>query len=153
MPTLTKKGHAQFLDEHAKLVKGRASALRDMVQMRELGDLSENAGYRAALSKLRRTDNRIRFLEKLLRTSRVVDPPKNTPQYVTIGAYVQLHDSDKTFQYSVVDSIESDLLRGKISLRSPLGKALMGRKVGEVVRVRTPQGMRIITVDAISYDY
>jgi len=151
MPTLTKKGHSQFLDEHAKLVKGRASALRDMVQMRELGDLSENAGYRAALSKLRRMDNRIRFLEKLLRTSRVIEPPKNTVQHITIGAVVKLHDSNKTFQYSVVDSIESDILSGKISIRSPLGKALMGKKIGDVIRVHTPQGIRNITVDSIAY--
>jgi transcription elongation factor GreA len=151
MPTLTKKGHAQFLDEHTKLVKGRVSALRDMVQMRELGDLSENAGYRAALSKLRRTDNRIRFLEKLLRTSRVVEPPKNAAQHITIGAFVKLHDSDKTFQYSIVDSIESDTLSRKISIRSPLGKALMGKRVGDIVRVSTPQGIRNITVDAITY--
>ena len=147
----TKKGHAQFLEEHTKLVKGRVSALRDMVQMRELGDLSENAGYRAALSKLRRTDSRIRFLEKLLRTSRVVDPPKNTVQHITIGALVKLHDSDKTFQYSVVDSIESDILSGKISIRSPLGKALMGKKAGDVIRVHTPQGVRSITVDSFTY--
>ncbi len=151
MPTLTKKGHAQFLEEHTKLVKGRVSALRDMVQMRELGDLSENAGYRAALSKLRRTDNRIRFLEKLLRTSRVVDPPKNAVQHITIGALVKLHDSDKTFQYSVVDSIESDILSGKISIRSPLGKALIGKKVGDVIRVHTPQGIRSITIDSLKY--
>ncbi len=151
MTTLTKIGHAQFLAEHASLMKSRSAALQDMVHMRELGDLSENAGYRAAKSKLRRIDNRIRFLDKLLRTARIVNPPKNNVQYVAIGAHVKFHDKSGSFQYFVVDSIESDVSAGKISIRSPLGRELIGKRVGDVIRVHTPQGVRTITIDSLNY--
>ena len=151
MTTLTKKGYDQFHREHTKLTKDRVLALQDMVRMRDFGDLSENAGYRAAKGKLRRIDNRIRFLEKLLRTARVASPLPGDLKHIVIGAQVTLHDSNKTFQYSVVDSIESDIVHGKISIRSPLGRALMGKKVGDVVKVHTPQGIRSVTIDSLWY--
>jgi len=151
MHILTKEGYERFENEQTQLIKDRIIALQDMVRMRELGDLSENAGHRAAKSKLRRIDNRIRFLEKLLRTSRIVKPPKANLQQVTLGSRVTFHDHSKTFTYLIVDSIESDVTQGKISMRSPLGKALVGKNVGDVIRVNTPQGMRTIAIDSLKY--
>lgn len=151
MPTLTKAGHARFVHEHAQLVKNRVSALQDMVRMRELGDLSENAGYRAAKGKVRRIDSRIRFIDKLLRTSRVIDPSVLAQEKVHVGARVVMHDDVRSHTYTIVDSVESDIQHGRISLRSPMGKALVGKKVNAIVRVHTPQGVRTITIDSISY--
>ena len=152
MPTLTKKGYDKFLAEHVSLLKDRSKAIQNIVQKRELGEQSENAGYREAKSRLRRIDNRIRYLDKLLRSSRVVVPPKDGLEYVKIGVYVTLHDSTGSFRYCVVDSVESDVLGGKISIRSPLGKELVGKKVGETIRVHTPQGVRVITIDSLKYE-
>ncbi len=151
MHTLTEDGYARFVAELEDLHAHRAPALQDMIRMRELGDLSENAGYRAAKSKLRRIDNRIRFLDKLLRSARVAKPASHTQHTITIGARVGMHDDTKTFRYLIVDSIESDVVHGKISVRSPLGRELVGKKVGDVIRVHTPQGVRIITIDSLEY--
>lgn len=146
MSTLTKDGFARFTEEHGKLLKDRVSALQDMVRMRELGDLSENAGYRASRSKLRRIDSRIRFLDKLLRTSRVIHDRVGVLQHITIGTLVELRDGTKVFEYRVVDSVESDIAHGRISARSPLGRALLGRRRGELVHVKTPNGTRSLVV-------
>ncbi len=146
MSTLTKDGYARFKEEHDDLVKNRVSALQDMVRMRELGDLSENAGYRASRSKLRRIDGRIRFLEKLLRTSRVVHNRVGVLQRINIGTLVELRDGSKTLEYRLVDSVESDIVHGRISVRSPLGKALLRKQVGEIVQVHTPGGIRSVVV-------
>lgn len=146
MSTLTKDGFARFTEEHGKLLKDRVSALQDMVRMRELGDLSENAGYRASRSKLRRIDSRIRFLDKLLRTSRVIHDRVGALRHISIGTSVQLKEGAEVFEYRVVDSVESDIVRGRISARSPLGRALLGKRRGELVHVKTPSGTRSLVV-------
>jgi len=137
MHTLTKTGYDQFVNELDSLTKARPEALVNMVRMRELGDLSENAGYRAARSKLSRIDNRIRFVDRLLATSKVVTPNDNQ-SIVSLGTTVKIRDQEqKEMIYHVVDTIEIDLTKLNISTRCPLGKALMGKCRGDKVTITT----------------
>jgi transcription elongation factor GreA len=137
MQTLTKQGYTTFLTELENIRSDRPKALREMVQMRELGDLSENAGYRASRGKLSRMDNRIRFLEKTLHNVHVIEH-KAKPSVVAVGTKVTIRDGVHVKTFFIVGSIETDPVIQKISIRSPLGKALMGRHEGDVVRVKTP---------------
>ena len=151
MHILTKEGYERFASEQSQLVKDRALALQDMVRMRELGDLSENAGYRAAKGKLRRIDSRIRFLDKLMRTSKIVDVLKLANDRVGVGAQVTLREDAQVHTYCLVDSVESDLTRNKLSVRSPLGRALLDGVVGKIIKFKTPRGIRILRLESIQY--
>lgn len=142
MHTLTKNGYDEFKNELDNLIKTRPEALLNMVRMRELGDLSENAGYRAARSKLSRMDNRIRFLDKLLTTSKVATSISNQ-SVVTLGTTVKIRDQyQKEMICQIVDTIEVDLTKLKISTRSPLGKALVGKGKGDKVTITTNLGQK-----------
>lgn len=145
MQTLTKQGYNSFVKEVDDLQISRATALKDMVQMRELGDLSENAGYRAARSKLNRIDNRIRYLNKLLSVVRVIDTNTDT-SVVRIGTKITINDGIHTKTYSIVDPLEGNLAMNKISTKCPLGKALLGKRVNESVKMSTPTSNKIFRV-------
>lgn len=135
---LTQAGFDEKEKELADLQKIRIEAVADLQRAREMGDLSENAAYRAARSKLSRTDSRIRFLNKVMRDVIVV--AKRTDGRIGIGSAVILDMDGERKEITVVDAYESDFMRGKISGFSPIGKALLGKKVGEKVQVMTPSG-------------
>lgn len=145
MQTLTKQGYTSFLAELETIRLDRPKALKEMVQMRELGDLSENAGYRASRGKLSRMDNRIRFLEKTLHNVHIAEH-RVKPSVVAIGTKVTIRDGIHVKTFFIVGSLETDPVIQKISVRSPLGKALVGRHEGDVVRVRTPAITKSITI-------
>lgn len=152
MHTLTHRGKQTLLNEKNELQKKRAEALDNMVRMRELGDLSENAGYRAAKSKLRRIDARIRWIHKITSLSKEVIAPEDT-QLVSVGACVQIkYLSDSSVcTFTLVDTIESDISQGLISVGSPVGRALMSKRKGDVAVIRAPQGEREIVILDVKY--
>lgn len=112
----------------------------EMRQARELGDLSENEEYREAKRAKRSNDGRIRYLENMIRTARVVEVEKKDG--VSLFDYVTIRNLDRGAQkrIQIVTTLRQDALHGFVSKESPLGAALMGHKEGETVAVTMPEG-------------
>lgn len=147
---LTQDGIKELQSELDQLIADRADVTERIRSARELGDLSENAEYASARSEQERNENRISELEHILKNVDIITAPKNGSA-VHIGATVQLKSSngkEKTFQ--VVGTVEADPMAGKISDESPIGKALLGKKVGDNVEIVTPAETNLFTVVAIS---
>jgi len=135
---LTQGGLKEKEDEQAGLRAQRILAVKDLVTARNMGDLSENGAYKAARFRLSGIDRRLRYIDGVLRRVTVIE--KRSDGKVGIGTEVLVNDGNKDLQLMIVDGHESDFMKGKISLYSPIGKALMGRKVGEEVEIQTISG-------------
>ncbi len=123
---------------------GRQEAARKIAEARGHGDLSENSEYDAAKEEMAMLEFRISQLEQTLTRTRVIDPNEVRTDKVYIFSKVQLLDmlSNKKIEYQLVSTEEADLLKGKISTDSPIGKSLLGKIVGEVVSVKVPAGVK-----------
>ena len=116
------------------------------------GDRSENADYTYGKKRLREIDQRLRFLDKRLSNIEVVDPTKIKSDKVLFGATVEVEEESgqvKTWQIVGID--ESNTATGKISWKSPVGQALLGKEEGDEVAVHSPQGIRHYTIIGIHY--
>ncbi len=124
----------------------------DLAEASAQGDRSDNAGYREARRIQGKTISRIRFLQKILEHSRVIDPdvlPKGRVCLLSRVEFTNLATNTRmTFQ--IVSPHEMDLEAGKISLKSPIGAALMGKKVGDVAEAQVPSGTLRLRIDKIS---
>ena len=127
--------------EELKVIK-RQEVAQKIKEAREQGDLSENAEYDAAKDEQRDIEARIEELEKLLKNAEVVDEDEVDTDKISIGCKVIILDVEfnDELEYKIVGSTEADSLKGKISNESPVGKALMGHKVGDIVEVETQVG-------------
>ena len=123
----------------------------DLAEMSAQGDRSDNAGYREARRIQGKTISRIRFLQKILEHSRVIDPdvlPKDRVSLLSRVEFTNLSTNTRmTFQ--IVSPHEMDLEAGKISLYSPIGAALMGKKVGEIAEAQVPNGTLRLKIESI----
>ena len=122
--------------EYRKLVV-RREALEAVKEARAQGDLSENFEYKAAKQDKNRNESRIRYLEKMIKTARIISD-KSKPDEVGLGDRVELYipDDDETETYKLVTTVRGNSLKGLISIDSPLGKAIRGRKVGDTVYIK-----------------
>ncbi len=123
----------------------------DLAEARAQGDLSENAGYRAARRTQAKTISRIRFLQKVLEHARVINPdalPKDRVSLLSRVGFTNL-STNARMQFEIVSPHEMNLEAGKISLKSPIGAALMGKKVGEIAEAQTPSGTLRLRIDSI----
>ncbi len=140
---LTQEGlkKLEFELQQLKTVKRREVAER-IKQAIEFGDISENSEYEDAKNEQAFIEGRILTLEKMLRNAKVIEPVDNDTNIVQIGAKVVLKDLEfgDEFEYSIVGSAEADPMNNKISYESPVGKAILGNKEGEVVEVNVPAG-------------
>lgn len=127
--------------ENLKVVK-RKEVAGKIKEAREQGDLSENAEYDAAKDEQRDIEARIEEIEKILKNAEVVVEDEVDLEKINVGCTVRLYDVefDEEMEYKIVGSSEANSLQGKISNESPVGKALMGRKVGDSVEVETQAG-------------
>nr|WP_294469052.1 transcription elongation factor GreA [uncultured Sellimonas sp.] len=127
--------------ENLKVVK-RKEVAGKIKEAREQGDLSENAEYDAAKDEQRDIEARIDELEKILKNVEVVVEEEVDLEKINVGCTVLVHDDeyDEEIEFKIVGSTEANSLQGKISNESPVGQALMGKKVGDVVDVETPAG-------------
>jgi len=127
--------------EHLKSVRRREVAER-IKQAREFGDISENSEYEDAKNEQAFIEGRILTLEKMLRNAKLIEEPTEDPEVVTIGSQVSLRDLDEneTYEYEIVGSTEADPAENRISNESPVGKALLGAHVGQVVAIGVPAG-------------
>ena len=147
---LTKEGLEDLKKEHEELVKGkRPDVLERVSQARSMGDLSENAEYVAAREELSFIDGRIDELEELLKQVEIIQNGKSSNHIVKLGSKVTLTVNGKKEDFMVVGEWEADPTAKKISHESPLGKALIGKKVGEKVEVEAPAGKMLYTIVSV----
>lgn len=127
--------------ENLRVVK-RKEVAEKIKEAREQGDLSENAEYDAAKDEQRDIEARIDELEKILKNVEVVVEEEVDLEKINVGCTVLVHDDeyDEEIEFKIVGSTEANSLQGKISNESPVGQALMGKKVGDIVDVETPAG-------------
>jgi transcription elongation factor GreA len=124
----------------------------DLAEAAAQGDRSDNAGYREARRIQGKTISRIKFLQKILEHSRVIDPnvlPKDRVSLLSIVEFTNLKTNTR-MKFEIVSPHEMNLEAGKISLKSPIGAALMGKKVGEIAEADTPSGPLRLRIDTIS---
>ena len=149
---MTAEGHAILQDELRVLkTVERPAVIKAIAAAREHGDLSENAEYHAARERQSFIEGRIGELEDATKRAEIIDTSKLKGKTVRFGAKVKLADeeSGEEITYQLVGEFEADLNKKKISIASPLGKALIGREAGDSVEVQTPNGVRyyeIVTV-------
>ncbi len=124
----------------------------DLAEASAQGDRSDNAGYREARRIQGKTISRIRFLQKVLEHSRVIDPDVLPKDRVSLLSHVEFTNlaTNTRMTYEIVSPHEMDLEAGKISLKSPIGAALMGKKVGEIAEARVPSGTLRLRIESIS---
>jgi len=154
---ITRGGAKRLQEELVQLrTKLRPKIVGEVADAAAQGDRSENAEYIYGKKKLREIDRRIHFLTKRLETARVVEPSDRGDadvDRVFFGATVDVEDEDgKEATYQIVGADEIDLTRGRISYRSPLGRTLLKRKVGETILFRKPSGEIELTLLAIRYE-
>src|SRR6201996_3875894 len=143
---LTQEGLANLRLEYERLsTTGRREIAARIKEAREFGDISENAKYEQA-----RLEAHISQLEEKLRSATVVDASDLDTEIVSVGSVVHVKDeAGKSTKYAIVGSAEADPTELKLSNESPVGKALLGHKRGEEVRVTTPRGVRVLKITKI----
>jgi transcription elongation factor GreA len=148
---LTAKGLAELKQEYEEMVKTkRPDIVTRLSAAREMGDLSENAEYTAAREELAFVDGRLEELEQLLKQAVIIEESEHAgSQIVGLGSEVTIKLNDKQVNYRVVGEWEADPMEKKISHESPLGKMLLGRKVGEEVEVEAPAGKMVYSILSI----
>ena len=153
---MTERGYRALQEELKKLKAQRPEIARMIEEARANGDLSENADYDAAKNKSGMTEAKIRAIEAQLAEAEVVDPNKITDtSKVMFGLTVVIQDldSEEVKQYSIYGTEESDVAKGWISYESPLGRALIGKALGDTVTVNLPGGKREYEILEIRIDY
>ena len=139
----TKEGLKKLNDElHHLKTKGRAEIAKQIAEARDKGDLSENAEYDAAKDAQGLHELKISKLEESISNARIIDESDINTDKVSILSKVKIENLNlkKEFQYTIVSEEESNLEEGKISIKSPIGMGLLGKKKGEIVSVNVPSG-------------
>ncbi len=151
---ITPEGAAKLREEliHLKSVE-RPAVIQAIAVAREHGDLKENAEYHAARDKQSFIEGRIKDLENKLALAEVIDPKKLAGDRVAFGASVKLSnvDSGEEVTYRILGADEADLAKGSISVTSPIARQLIGKQVGDEVKMRMPGGERTYEVLEISF--
>ena len=152
---MTADGYAD-LESELKRLKSveRPEIIRAIAAAREHGDLSENAEYHAARERQAFVEARVADIEDVMRRAEVIDVKKLSGKNVKFGATVTLADEDtdekRTFQ--IVGERESDVDAGRLSVTSPLARAVIGRTIGDLVEVTTPKGTKAYEVTGVKFD-
>lgn len=152
---MTPRGYAQLEAELKRLkTVDRPQIVKEIELARAHGDISENAEFEAAKERQAQIESRIRAIEDRLARAQVIDPSGQSPDAVRFGATVLLMDveSGEEISYTLVGEDESDVSKGLISVTSPVGRALMGKPVDEVVRVQVPRGTRELEIREIRFE-
>lgn len=147
------EGHRKLVDEvrHLKTIE-RPAIIQAIEEARAHGDLSENAEYHAAKERQGQVEATIADIDDKLSRAQIIDPTTLSGNRIVFGATVHLLDEDdKPIKYQIVGQTEADAKVGRISYNSPLGRALIGRNVGDDVEVSTPSGDRYYSVAKIEF--
>ena len=151
---MTAEGHSAMMDEvkHLKTVE-RPRIIKAIEEARSHGDLSENAEYHAAKEQQGWTEARVAELEDKLSRAEIIDISKLSGDTVKFGAKVTLIDeeTDEKTAYQIVGEFEADVKKGKISVSSPIARAIIGKKKGDSVEVNTPGGGKSYEIAKVSW--
>lgn len=145
---LTQSGIDELKAEQAELKERRKKVAENLKDAREYGDLSENAEYHAAREEQVQVESRLGEIENILKNVKVIEAPNNKSE-VELGNTVVLKNDGSTKELTIVGSVEADPLNNKISDESPIGQALMGKKVGDEAEIKTPNGTTLYRVEEI----
>lgn len=151
---MTSEGH-QALVEEVKFLKSveRPRIIKAIAEARAHGDLSENAEYHAAKEQQGLNESRVQELEDKLSRAEVIDVSKLSGDTVKFGAFVTLIDDDteEEVRYRIVGEMEGDVKQGKVSVTSPIARAMIGKTVGDSVEVNTPGGGKSYEILKVSF--
>lgn len=151
---MTEQSYSRLQEElrHLKQVE-RPAVIRAISDAREHGDLSENAEYHAAKERQGFIEGRIAELEAKISHAEVIDVSKLSGKYIKFGATITLVDEDteEEHKYQIVGGDEADIRQQKLSITSPLARALIGKTVGDMVEVSTPNGSRAYSVLKVEF--
>ena len=151
---ITREGYDRLWAEVQRLKQEeRPRVIEAIAEARRHGDITENAEFEAAKERQALLEGKINDLYKKLSECEVVEPPKAPPERVVFGSTVALENQDtgEEVRYRLVGPFESDLASGTISVTSPIGRAVIGKEVGDEVQVRAPGGVKRFEVIDISY--
>ena len=155
MEYLSKQKYDEIAAELKHLIEDvYPKVTEELAEASAQGDRSDNAGYREARRTQGKTISRIRFLQRVLEHSRVIDPdalPKDRVCLLSRVEFTNLSNNTR-MKFEIVSPHEMDLEAGKISLKSPIGAALMGKKVGEIAEARVPSGTLRLRIESIELD-
>ena len=148
---ITSEGLEKFQEELEHLLNARRPEVAQRIQRaKEIGGTVDNAEYDEAKNEQAFIEGRVRTLEIMINNAVLIPSHKAPKEAVEFGSNVTLHDaSGKKVSYVIVGSAEADPLMGKISNESPVGRAILGRRVGDEVEVRTPSGVVNLTIQKI----
>jgi transcription elongation factor GreA len=151
MPML-QEGYTYLIEELSRLKIERPLIIDAIEEARAHGDLSENAEYHAAKERQGQVEATISDIEDKLSRAQIIDPRDLSGDKIVFGATVTLlDDDDKPVRYQIVGQTEADAKSGRISYNSPLGRALIGKKVDDEVEVTVPSGERFYVVSKIEF--
>jgi transcription elongation factor GreA len=150
------KGGLLRLKEELKRLKNleRPKIVKEIAEARSHGDLSENAEYHAAKEKQSHVEGRIAQVEHWIATAEVIDVSRQKGDRVVFGATVSIEDAESGDQvtYRIVGELEADLKQGRISVTSPIARALIGRSEGDSVVVKAPGGQKEYEIQSVSFE-
>ena len=154
MEYLSKQRYDEIASELRHLIEDVYPKVKeDLAEMSAQGDRSDNAGYREARRMQGKTISRIRFLQRVLENSRVIDThvlPKDKVSLLSQVEFTNLNTNTR-MKFEIVSPHEMNLEAGKISLKSPIGAALMGKKVGEIAEAQVPSGTLRLKIESIEF--
>lgn len=145
---ITSEGKKELEAELEELKSQRGRIADKIAEARDYGDLSENAEYDSAREEQGLIETRIAEIEDILTNAEIIKARSSNS--VSLGSHITLISGKKTFHYTVVGPVEADPLEGKISNVSPLGVALMGKKVGDQATISTPKGNTTFTIESLA---
>jgi transcription elongation factor GreA len=146
---LTAEGVAE-LQKELEILKAQRGPIAERIKSaREFGDLSENAEYSSALQEQEKTETRIFEIDNILQNVEIIKAPKGDAK-VQLGSKVNLKNGSKAKEFQIVGTVEADPLNGKISDESPIGQALLGKKLGEEVEIKTPAETATYVISSIA---
>lgn len=146
---LTKEGIGELEKEQEELMVRRIEVAEKLKAAKEMGDLSENSDWASAQDEFKFIEGRLDEIQHILQNAVIIKSPKGT-KVIQLGSTVTLQQNGKNISYSIVGSLESNPEDGKISDESPIGKALMGKKVGENAQIKTPVGLSAFKITKIA---
>lgn len=152
MEYMSQEGYDKIVAELKEMVNVELPRVKDAIaEARDKGDLSENFEYHAAKREQARLLGRIRFKQRILEHARVLDTKRLDSDTVGLLAKVDITNlaNNRKMTYTVVSPHEANLSEGKISIKSPIAEALVGKKVGDTVEVKVPAGMLRLRIDGI----
>ena len=153
MEYMSQEGYDKLVAELRQLETVELPQVREAIaEARDKGDLSENFEYHAAKREQSRLLGRIRFKQRVLEHARVIDTSRLSADTIQLLSRVEMTNlaSGSRMTYTIVSPHEADLHEGKISIKSPIGTALLGHKAGDVVDVRVPAGLLHLRIERIS---